>query len=500
MRYILSYKSRGVSFPTNIVINFKSDGRLNFDATARFGDTATGMLSLPGLYGSAWIIDGQHRLYGYSYSQRPKEEDRSVISVLAYENLSTQEEIELFIDINSKQVKVNRNLVNEIISSLRIDDPDPRESLPALRARISLALDEFPQSPLRARVVTVAQDKTSFRCITLTSIADGLDEAGLIGTIHRSGGATSVLPGPLAHVSGGPLKTLAKATEALSSFFGLFAHTLDEHWKLGDAKGGYLCTNNGARALLLLFGEIARFVEHRDGVKFLVMDPESIVAKVAPMVAPLIEYFANASPSDISAFRTRGSSLQSVADNNLHMMSVIYEADQNFKIPKVVEFMESRDTEGTTLAKQLIDEINTIVYKDVLETLQKHYGTVKDAWWVKGVPPGVRDSADQNFNKNNGEFDRWQYLFFIDYASIVVYGENWELFKDYYNFYGKGKTPTLVRWIGHVNKARTVTHHAEKGPLSRAQVEFVKHVHQLVKDHIEHRVKVIEGHRYIAED
>jgi DNA sulfur modification protein DndB len=64
------------------------------------------------------------------------------VTVLAYENLPIREEIKLFVDINTEQVKVSRNLVNEILSSLDIDDADPKKRLDALYARIALRLDE----------------------------------------------------------------------------------------------------------------------------------------------------------------------------------------------------------------------------------------------------------------------------------------------------------------------------------------------------------------------
>ena len=105
LKAIGRYIDEGGKFPTNIVINLKSNGSLRFDIGETFGDTATGTLHLPGLYGSALVIDGQHRLYGYAHASRSEENDRSVFSVLAYENLPIQEEIKLFVDINTQQVK-----------------------------------------------------------------------------------------------------------------------------------------------------------------------------------------------------------------------------------------------------------------------------------------------------------------------------------------------------------------------------------------------------------
>ena len=70
LKAIGRYIDEGGRFPTNIVINFKINGHLQFDQKEVFGDAATGILSLPGQYGSAWVIDGQHRLYGYAHASR----------------------------------------------------------------------------------------------------------------------------------------------------------------------------------------------------------------------------------------------------------------------------------------------------------------------------------------------------------------------------------------------------------------------------------------------
>lgn len=499
LKAIGRYIDEGGKFPTNIVVNVKLDGHLNFDVKENFGDTSTGILTLPGLYGSAWVIDGQHRLYGYAYATRSEEEDRSVITVLAYENLPIKDEIQLFVDINTQQVKVSGNLVKEILSSLNINDPDPRKRLDALHARIALRLDEYATSPVRNRILTVSQDKDNFRCLTLTSLVDGIAENNLLGSIHRQGkGATATIyPGPLSDMSDNPQATMDKATATLSQYFALFSGPLESHWQLGDSKGGYLCTNLGLRALTLLFRKVITFVENRDNVRAATIEPEDIVERVAPFTAPLVEYFGNASPNDVAAFRGRGSSLLSVTQNCLQMMTIIHEQIPDFNLPEIIEYMNSRDIEGTKQAKDMIDDINKIIFEDVISTLKEHYSSKNDAWWMLGVPKAVRNGCDQMFNESDGQRERWRYLFLSNYPEIILHGDNWDLFKNYYNFYGKGKKADLIRWIGRINKARTVTHHAEKGPLSREDVDYVRLVHQLVKEHVEQRTAVAPNTRYI---
>lgn len=500
LKAIGSYIDGGGTFPTNIVVNIKQNA-LHFDAKDNFGETSTGILTLPGQYGSAWVIDGQHRLYGYAYSSREENDDRSVVSVLAYENLAIRDEIQMFVDINTQQVKVSRNLVNEIVSNLDIEHEEPRRRLDAICARVALLLDGARQSPFKNRILTVAQERDNFRCLTLTSLADGIDENDLIGKAGKSSksGPVVIHAGPLGETSLTPQITLDKAVKTLSLYFNVFAEAVPDHWALGDAKGGYLCTNLGLRALLQLFRKVINFVE-RDGARCVLMEPEDIVEAVHPLLQPLVDYFRRADPNDVARFRNRGSSLASVAQNCLQMMAIISEALPKFDPPEVKAYLDSQDAEGTKRAKDMIDEINRILFNDVIATLKRKYGEAKDAWWREGVPKTVKNECDRQFNENSdARYERWQYLFLVNYAEIVLYGSNWDDFKEYYNFYGKGKRESLIRWIARLNKARTVTHHAEKGPLSKDQVAYVSRVYELVKEHIEKRVPIDPKKRYLAD-
>ena len=101
LKKIASFVDNGGHFPTNIVINMKSKKQLRFEKKEVVGDAAFGKLFLPARYASCWIIDGQHRLYGYAQSERMnKKGDKTALPVLAYDNLPSTEEARLFVDIN----------------------------------------------------------------------------------------------------------------------------------------------------------------------------------------------------------------------------------------------------------------------------------------------------------------------------------------------------------------------------------------------------------------
>lgn len=479
LKNIAAYIDDGGQFPTNIVINFKTKNPLHFNKIQSFENSIFGTLTLPGQYGAAWVIDGQHRLYGFAFSERGK---KQVIPVLAYENLPATDEMRLFVDINCEQVKVPRSLLNEIYSNLNHGSDDPAKRLEAQYPRIALRLDELPSSPIRDRVLTVSKDKDSYRCLSLTSLADGIKENRFLGSLTQIPPNPPMLqPGPLNHLSGDLELTTEKAADVLAGYFDFFAKGIPSNWKLGDAKGGFLCTNNGLRALLRLLKELIVFIEGHDHVRVTGMDAEDILEKITPYIEPLVEFFKNADPNEIQSFRSR-QALDGVKKNCLGMMGIISEARTEFTNKELQDYLGSRDKEGTNVARKLIDEINLALFKDVIDSLKAHYGEVKDAWWWNGIPQATREKCDAQVNRDNGVKDRWQYLSLADYQTIVP--NSWELFEQRYDFGDKGKKADKVSWIGRLNKIRQTTHHPEKGIISKDEVALVKAIHANVMEKI----------------
>lgn len=480
LKKIAAYIDDGGQFPTNIVINFKAKSSIEFQKSETFNNSSFGTITLPGQYGAAWVIDGQHRLYGYAFAERC---NSHVVPVLAYENLSAEKEMRLFVDINCEQVKVSRSLTHEIFSNLNHGSDDPVKQLEAQYARVALRLDELSLSPIRDRVLTVSKDKDSHRCLTLTSLADGIKENRFLGNVTQQLPNTPMIhPGPLTDLSGDWDVTTEKAADGLAAYFNLFSKGAAGNWQIGDAKGGFLCTNNGLRALLRLLKELISFIEVQDQLKAFTLDAEDLIARVAPYITPLVEFFQNADPSEIQTFRSR-QALDGVKKNCLGMMGIIAEAKPEFTSKELAEYLSTRDKEGTNIARELIDQINLLLFHDVLQQLKGHYGEVKDAWWWKGIPQTTREKCDAQVNRDNGVKDRWQYLSLADYQTIIP--NNWELFVNRYDFGDKGKKADKVSWIGRLNKIRQTTHHPEKGLISKDDVAYVKAIHAHVTEKID---------------
>lgn len=479
LKNIAAYIDNGGQFPTNIVINFKTKDPLRFSKSETFENTSFGTLKLPGQYGSAWVIDGQHRLYGFAFSKRG---EKHVVPVLAYVNLPTDEEMRLFVDINCEQVKVSRSLTKEIFSNLNYGSDDPVERLEAQYPRIVLRLDEIPSSPILNRVLTVAKDKDSNRCLTLTSLSDGIKENRFLGSVTQNGpNLPMVQAGPLSDLSGDIDLTTEKAADVLAGYFDMFAKGVPGNWQLGDAKGGFLCTNNGLRALLRLLKALIAFIELRDHVKFSDIDAEDILEKVAPYVEPLVDYFKNADQSDIQNFRSR-QALDGVNKNCFGMMSIICSAKPEFSNKDLQEYLSTRDKDGTAEAAVLLREINGILHNDIVNTLKDNFG---EKWFMESVPKNIRSKCLEMYNEEGSAAKEvYQYLFLIDYQTIVL--QHMSLFEKKYRLYAEAKSSKTdkVNWIGKLNEIRKTTAHPEKGLISKEEVEFVRKVYGLVKEKI----------------
>ena len=387
LKKIAEYINGGGKFPTNIVVNLKTGRRnkLRFDVTGKYGEEAFGTLHLPSLYASAWIIDGQHRLYGYAYARAAGSfnQDSTALSVLAYENLPSDKEMNLFIDINSKQVKVRPGLLVELYADLHWRSSDPDEALQALRSRVASRLNSEKTSPLYDRMVVSGTKKTRHRCVTPTSIRDGLKFAKLLGTFTKG----AIVPGPLSTKNAADYDAnLRKALSVLSDCLGMFSTELASHWQLGDRPGGYLCTNIGIRALFHVIEDISEHLKDKEGTDLCLLNADDTFAAIDPYLQVLVDHFKDASEQEFQSFRSIGSSLAAVRRQAWGLEAHINKSIDDFKPPGLQQYLDSRDEAGTEKAAINVTKIHRKLFDYVIGTLKHHYGTENKAWWTKGIP------------------------------------------------------------------------------------------------------------------
>ena len=117
---VQSFVESGGFFPNSIIINLDTKGKkMRFErANTQVSNSISriGVLHLPKKYRSAFIIDGQHRLYGYANSEYNK---TNSIPVVAFQDLDQSDQVRLFMQINENQKAVSKNLRNTLKSNLQ---------------------------------------------------------------------------------------------------------------------------------------------------------------------------------------------------------------------------------------------------------------------------------------------------------------------------------------------------------------------------------------------
>jgi DNA sulfur modification protein DndB len=143
----------GGFFATNLLINLTEKPRFdpmsdkyNADPNIKFG-----WITLPPKYRSAWVIDGQHRLFGYSHLDGAFLDH--TLFVVAFEKMKTVKEADLFITINHKQKSVPKSLLVSLLADIRMGDSDPKTALTALGSAVVRALYNDKTSPFFRRFI-----------------------------------------------------------------------------------------------------------------------------------------------------------------------------------------------------------------------------------------------------------------------------------------------------------------------------------------------------------
>ena len=184
---IQDFVENGGYFPNSVIVSIET-GKKNLvfeQSKQNRSDSLSkiGLLHLPQVYRSIYIIDGQHRLYGYSNS---KYKTTNTIPVVAFENLAQEEQIKIFMDINENQKAVPKNLRNTLDEDLKYESKDPKECREGLALKISRELGENRDSPLFDRVIVGENTPTSERCITLETLSKAIRESNFLSKYSNS--------------------------------------------------------------------------------------------------------------------------------------------------------------------------------------------------------------------------------------------------------------------------------------------------------------------------
>lgn len=460
----------GGVFPTNVVVNFRQNKGLRFDAAGPSGEdpTVLGILQLPNTYKSAWVIDGQHRLYGFSLSDWG---GKGKIPVLAFENLEPSEELGMFVEINSKQVKVPRSLLVELEPELpRLDDSD-EQSLLRMYSQLAIDLSESDTSPLWDRVASAWDSEAANRPITLPQLRVAISGSQLLGQMRGDAFA----PGFLYRDNWGVTRERAKAV--IEKFLSLFSEGASEHWEKDRNAGGFLCTNLGIAALLRLFNAAFTHVsQNQENFDHHKLSTDALVGVVADLMSPVINWFNNATDSDMDRFRGHfgGGAPRAYA---FSLMEIVHNQHSPFSPPGLEQHTQEFSAESVNKALEYVTAIEDAIREVTIVVLEQKYGSDVENWWRVGVPLSVRTKAAQKAEADEEGGIPHQFLDLVDYKTIAEVSKNWLDFDRKWTLDPNARSKSdKLAWMDRLNRIRRRVSHSGRRSVSQDDIEFLEEV------------------------
>lgn len=477
IKQIQQFLTGGGFFPTNIIINFVTKPKFEIKLKDEDADVHYGTLYLPEKYKSAWVIDGQHRLYGYSrLSELQKSQN---VIVLAFQQMATEEEANLFVTINHEQKTVPRTLLDDLQGELKWGSDDPRERVVAMCSRLVNVLNSEPGGPFHLRVVQTGLRGNRETCLTLPALLDALKKSELLG---RIGKRTKVYePGPFT----GPddYVTLDRARHGLEDIFSILKDANPGVWRAGA--DGAVWTNTGIAAILMIVAEAIRTYEKSSGLNCTELSPEEIAEQVQDLIAPITERLKKGTQGQITKLFKDGVPYGSTGPRELYLklVGVVREKEKGFGPPDFESWRLEQNQERAKNAAEKVQELNAGICDVIFSRFRKEYGD--EHYFDKGVTTkDLRTSAYTRMQddeiEQRGKIE--EYLNLIEYKKIVEKAEHWPLFSDVFNIKlddDKAGQAKYLRWMDKLNDVRKKTAHQAPGRIvSDAEAEFVEWIHQ----------------------
>lgn len=453
---ISQFIANGGYFPTNILINFTK--KIKFDI--KFKDDSTdvhyGDLYFPATFKSAWVIDGQHRLYGYS-NLDDKFLDQNIF-VLAFEQMKHEDEAKLFVTINQEQKSVPKTIIDSLEGELKWGSEKATDRIGAIATRVIDILATELESPLYNRICSEGDVKTSTKCLTLPEIKDGIRKSELIGTPKNN----EIQFGPLSDKT--DEATLKKAYKTLIEYFNLIKDANEDHWEKG--KDSYIWTNIGIKGHLLLLNHMIRYLSIRDKLNYAEVSLNETMPIYKLFLKPLLDYYKSNTIQIIeNEFKGKYGS-GAPKEYFFKLVKILKKMHNDFTPSGYLEWEEEQSEENIKKADEQVKQLNLDIQKYIFDTLKTIYGPQESEYWEKGISDNkIKLDAYQKQleDKDNvGKMPKEHYLDFIQYKKIIEQKDNWEHFKSAFNIQQpdeqKGKVKYLS-WMDQLNDIRRIWAH-----------------------------------------
>lgn len=362
-----------------------------------------GLLKIPRQYASAWVIDGQHRLYGFARAENALQE--SLLPVNALQSRSRIEEAETFVDINKNQKPVDPNLLWALFGTLY--PHKTRGVISDLVRQLAIAKG----STLCNRIYVPGESKHPRRKYRIF-------HSNLCETIgdHLVAGKSKGFPLVTSEELYEPKRTEV-IRHAIRTINGYLDFICAEAEGVGVKNwiGGFFFTNNGINVMIRLLVQI---LKHTDGK----CDKKEMRALFGPPLSAYLVSHAN----KIDSLRRQTSSEGTRDVAAYDFIRAVAQNVDGFAVKYLSVYQKRREDQEPYKLLHSIEESLRNCISDGLSALTGN-------WWKERIPPDVKQQAEERKEQDESpwpwmegkRFPVHYYMNFSDYSKIIVRRDNW---------------------------------------------------------------------------
>jgi DNA sulfur modification protein DndB len=492
LKGITKFIDGGGYFPNSAILNFNErDAKLEFQGQPRSKDSAsrTGVLKIPNAFAIAYIIDGQHRIYGYANS---KFKASNTIPVVAFKNLDPGDQLELFMQINENQKAVSPTLRITLEEDLYWNASRLDSRLKALRSAVIRALGGDPSGPLYNKI-SLGEDRAVLQA---KPFADALLKCKLLPEARGNKfveGTTAPSLYDAANVEHGDemKKARDRAVGLINACYELAEESFE---KDREALTTYVLSNRGSFAFISLVGDLHAF-EASEGSISIKSSTDQRIQAIGKYLLVFFKALQSMPPEDAEILTGK---LGSGAETTWlrFFQGYINGKFVAYNPPELQDWKERQDKALQNEGRELGTQIERHMKLFIIAQLKALFG---ENWDIeigaiqRECETRAKEQMEKNYKEGLGRQEiPWTDQFFIkDYKTIIEKYwakkpenlPNAESFEKHFSIdigHGFSSKPDKIKWISLFNTLRNNWAHEgtkEKG-LNKHDVELLLKIHR----------------------
>jgi DNA sulfur modification protein DndB len=492
---ITKFIDSGGYFPNSIIINFSQKKHsLQFEAGSKKEDSNSrfGTLKIPNAYSIAYIIDGQHRLYGYANS---KYKASNTIPVVAFADLDPKDQLEIFMDINQNQKAVSPSLRLMLGEDLFWNAPRTDSRLIALRSSIIRELSESQTSPLYNKIEIGADPAI----LSAKPFEKAISDSNLLPKAKGNKYVEETIVGSLYNTSNLDHNSeMIKTKKRVVQLICLCYEFVESNYpSIYEKEKYFILSNRGTYAFVTLIGSLNKFLTEK-GILNTDSIPKERFEGIEKYLASLLEHFKSINKEEEQKLLSH---LGSTADLKWlrHFQMIINSYFNEYKPIELVDWMERQDEALQDEGRKYGVAIEKHMKKIVLQNIKLLF---KENWEleINSIKRECLKRAEEEKERNYKEGltpkeIHWTEMFNIfDYKDIIKKYwtktpaenlnpiDNFKTFQQEFSIdIGEGfnSTAERIKWISRFNSYRNMWAHegTKEKRLNREEVKFLEMIY-----------------------